>query len=302
MINYTTGTFLMVCLLFLFHPLPVEVIPTHTFRGIDTDFCPILSTRDVILIIRIPIFFPGGKGWETSLGGSNQILSQLQSPNTPAVTPDRRRESERQARDDRRRASQAAGPNVVLPPSPAIVRHNSRQQQPNASPRVGAGIPNALTPGGGIVPPHLTGQQTPLSAANQVDVPIGTPNRRLSQQINGGQQMQSSHPYASANAGGYDVYGGIVGSGVGRAAGNAHGGDEYSASQQAQYGRTSPMVSTVGAGAGGVVPPAVSNVRAVGGEVGVANGFGDGMHPQGQQGYGEERGNTFWRILTCRCG
>lgn len=52
------------------------------------------------------------------------------------------------------------------------------------------------------------------------------------------------------------------------------------------------MVSSVGA-----APPAVSNVRAVGGEQGVTQG--DGYHGQD----GEERPkNTFWQILTCRCG
>ena len=58
------------------------------------------------------------------------------------------------------------------------------------------------------------------------------------------------------------------------------------------YGRASPMVSSVGAAA-----PAVSNVRAIGGEHGVANG-GD-YHGHGQE---ERPKNTFWQILTCRCG
>ena len=66
--------------------------------------------------------------------------------------------------------------------------------------------------------------------------------------------------------------------------------DEYSATQQ-QYGRVSPMVSSVGA-----APPAISPVRAMGGEQGVANG-GD------YHGQGEERPKiTLWHILTCRCG
>lgn len=209
----------------------------------------------------------GGKGWEATLG-QNQLLSQLQNPASPAQQ-DRRRDTERQVRDERRRASQAAGPNVVLPPSPAIVRNNSRQQQSRQ-------IPSALTPG------HLPGQQTPLSAANQVDVPIGTPNRRLSQQ-----QQSASHPYANA---GYDAYG--------RPERNV---DEYSASQQAQYGRTSPMVSTVGAGAGAAAP-AVSNIRAVGGEVGVSNGGVDYHGGQQQHPAEQPPTNTFWKILTCRCG
>ncbi|THH27253.1 hypothetical protein EUX98_g6940 [Antrodiella citrinella] len=200
----------------------------------------------------------GGKGWEVSLG-QNQILAQIQNTN-PANPgqPDRRRDTER----ERRRASQVVGPNgAVVPPSPAIVRNNSKQP--------GRAIPTALTPGGGNTP----GQVTPLSAAAEMNVPIGTPNRRMSQ------QQGASHPYAN---GGYDSYGRP----------DRTVTDEYSATNQAQYGRSSPMVSSVGA-----APPAVSNVRAVGGEVGVANG-GD-YHGQQE----EPRPKvTFWQILTCRCG
>jgi casein kinase 1 len=64
--------------------------------------------------------------------------------------------------------------------------------------------------------------------------------------------LNTQHPYASAIPGGFD-YG-------------RETGDEYSAQQQ-QYGHTSPMVSTVGA-----APPAVSNVRARAGDVGVSQG------------------------------
>ncbi|KAL4251747.1 protein kinase superfamily protein [Abortiporus biennis] len=178
----------------------------------------------------------GGKGWEVSLG-QNQILAQIQNAGPSSPMPQARRDGA--ARDDRRRASQAGGPGVA-PPSPAMVRTASKQQQRQ--------IPNALTPGGGT-----PGAVTPLSAAAQVGVAIGTPNRRLSQ------QASASHPH-----------------------------------QQPQYGRTSPMVSSVGAGA---APPAVSNVRAMGGEVGVANGGGY----VGQQ-QEEPPKNTLWQILTCRCG
>lgn len=205
----------------------------------------------------------GGKGWEASLG-QNQILAQIQNTGNPASPQPGRRESERQARDERRRASQVVGPNgAVVPPSPAMIRNSSKPQ--------GRNIPAALTPGGGNTP----GQVTPLSAAAEVNVPIGTPNRRMSQ------QPSASHPYAHA-AGGYDSYGRPE-----RAV-----TDDYSATNHAQYGRSSPMVSSVGA-----APPAVSHVRAVGGEVGVANG-GD-YHGQQEE---PRPKNTFWQILTCRCG
>ncbi|KAI0082657.1 CK1/CK1/CK1-G protein kinase [Panus rudis PR-1116 ss-1] len=200
----------------------------------------------------------GGKGWEASLG-QNQILAQLQNtgPSSPMPPDQRRREVERQAREERRRVSQVGGPNVA-PPSPAVVRTGSKQRQ----------IPAALTPGGGNTP----GQVTPLSAAAEVNVAIGTPTRRNSQ------QPSTSHPYANA---GYDSYGR-----------QERTVEEYSASQQAQYGRASPMVSSVGP-----APPAVSNVRAMGGETGVSHG-GD-YH--GQQ-IEEPPKLTLWKILTCRCG
>ena len=110
----------------------------------------------------------------------------------------------------------------------------------------------------------LAGTPGGMSAEAQIGVPA--PQRRMSQ------QHSASHPYANAA---YDSY----------------GRDEYSASQQ-PYGRASPMVSSVGA-----APPALSNVRAMGGEVGVANG-GD-YH--GQQD-AEPPKSTLWKILTCRCG
>ncbi|EKM55451.1 uncharacterized protein PHACADRAFT_256083 [Phanerochaete carnosa HHB-10118-sp] len=197
----------------------------------------------------------GGKGWEASVG-QNQILAQIQNtPSTP--TPDRRKDTNR---DDRRRASQAAAGPGVLPPSPAMVRQGSRQQQSRQ-------VPQALLPGSGNAP----GQVTPLSAAAHVDVPVGSSNRRTSQ------PGTPQHPYANA---GYDSYG--------RGENTV---EEYSATQQ-QYGRASPMVSSVGA-----APPAVSNVRAMGGEHGIANG-GD-FHGQTTE---ERPKNTLWQILTCRCG
>ncbi|KAF7294821.1 Kinase-like protein [Mycena indigotica] len=114
----------------------------------------------------------------------------------------------------------------------------------------------ALTPGGGS-----PGQMTPHSAAAQVNVPVG-----------GGSRGQ--HPYASAGNGGFD-----------------YSQDDYAQQQQQQqYGRASPMVSSVGAGA---APPAVSTVRAQGG---VSR---DGQY--GQQDDEQPKGGLI-KILTCRCG
>jgi len=193
----------------------------------------------------------GGKGWEASLG-QNQILAQIQNTGA-SPAQDRRRDVERQAREDRRRASQAGSPGIV-PPSPALVRHGSKQRQ----------IPAALTPGQGNTP----GQLTPQSGVAQMDVPIGTMQRRISQQPSG------HHPYANVSGDAYTREQTV---------------DEYSASQIPQYGRQSPMVSAA--------PPALSHVRAMGGEIGVSNG-GD-YHGQHEA---QPPKTTLWKILTCRCG
>lgn len=117
------------------------------------------------------------------------------------------------------------------------------------------------------VPAALTpGQMTPHSAAAQVHIPIGS-NQRVSGQ----------HPYANAGIGaGYEY---------------SQQHEQYKAQQQ-PYGRTSPMVS-----AGGPAPVAVSNVRARGGDVGVAQDYPG----QGQDGQDQQPKPSFLRILTCRC-
>ncbi|KAK1236013.1 Palmitoylated plasma membrane-bound casein kinase [Marasmius sp. AFHP31] len=156
-----------------------------------------------------------GKGWEAS-AGHQQILNQMQ-PQVPPSPHDRRR-------DDRRRASQQGG--NLAAPSPALVRTSSQRKNSNA-----------LGTGG-----NTSGQVTPHSAAAQVNVPIGTPQRGSAQ-----------HPYANAT-GGYDY----------------NGEDGYGTTQQ--YGRGSPMMSSVAA------PPALSNVRARAGDHGVSRGEYDGQN------------------------
>ncbi|KAK0228688.1 kinase-like protein [Armillaria fumosa] len=188
----------------------------------------------------------GGKGWEASLatlircnfqqGQQTQILNQMQSA---GLSPDRRREH----RDsERRRASQ--GGNNIAPPSPALVRHGSKQRK----------IPTALTPGG-----NNTGQITPHSAAAQVNIPVGS-----------GRGAQ--HPYANVSGAGYDY------------------GREADEGYMGQYGRASPMLSSVGA-----APPVVSNTRARGGDVGVSGEYG-------QEADEPPRKMSLLKILTCRCG
>ncbi|KAK7467250.1 Palmitoylated plasma membrane-bound casein kinase [Stygiomarasmius scandens] len=70
-----------------------------------------------------------GKGWEASVG-QNQMLTQMQNA---GLTTGRR-----EHRDDRRRASQTGN---IAPPSPAVVRHNSKRKAPAAL------APGSNTPG-----------------------------------------------------------------------------------------------------------------------------------------------------------
>ncbi|KAG1754588.1 kinase-like protein [Suillus lakei] len=148
----------------------------------------------------------GGKGWEASQGQS-QVLAQIQTAGMAPAPQDRRKDLERRRDADWRRTSQTGGVNL---PSPALVRHGSKQRR----------VPNALTPGAGNAP---GGTATPLSAAAQINVPISTPQNRSN---NVGAQQ---HPYANVVTGDYGW----------------DAGDEPYGSQA--YGRASPMVSTVGA-------------------------------------------------------
>ena len=126
----------------------------------------------------------------------------LTAPGTP------RRDDRQNRGEPERRRSQAGGAGVV-PPSPALVRHGSKQ-------RKGTG---PLSPGS-----NTPGQNTPLSAAAQINVPVNAPQ----------------HAYTSGAPGNYEYT----------------TDDSF---RQQQYGRASPMVSTAGA-----APPAVSQVRATG--------------------------------------
>lgn len=176
----------------------------------------------------------------------------------------------------------------VVPPSPALVRHGSKQH------------PAALTPGG-HASVSVSGEATPLSAAAQMNVPVAQQQQRRASQQQPSASLQQ-HPYANASAG-YDSFGG-------------RGVDEYSASQQplqqmqlsqsqsqqqqpspsSPYGRVSPMVSSVAPAA----PPALSHVRAMGGEVGMAANGGGGELYRGVEEPAQR--STLWKILTCRCG
>ncbi|KAG5638267.1 hypothetical protein H0H81_000912 [Sphagnurus paluster] len=181
----------------------------------------------------------GGKGWEASMSGSAPVLPPLQ---TAGLVQDRRKDN----RDSDRRRSQAGN---VVPPSPALTRHGSKQR------RGPSGLATAVA---------SPGQFTTQSAAAQVNVPVATPHQ---------------HPYANPSTGAYDYGRDVV-------------DDAYGTQQQ--YGRASPMVSSVGA-----VPPAISSVRARTGEVGVAHA--EGYNTQQEVEDAQPKPSFFMRILTCRC-
>lgn len=211
----------------------------------------------------------GGKGWESgstnvcrayTCGRRSLNMFCLQQPSLLAAS--NQQGASRQRTDQVRAAHRASQqqPGAGLPsPSPALVRQGSKQRK----------VPTALTPGNG----NIGGGTTPNSAAAHMGVPAPSPGRRLSA------QPVQQHPYANST-------GAVLSPSDYRGA----GGDDFYAGV---HGRTSPMVSSVGA----ATPPALSNVRARGGEIGVANAEYDA-----QQNGGEHPKPSIWRILTCRCG
>jgi casein kinase 1 len=103
------------------------------------------------------------------------------------------------------------------------------------------------------------------------------------------QQQQQQHPYAHAMPGTYDY-------------GREMGDDPYMMAPhqlQQQYSRASPMVSSLGA-----APPAISNIRAKAGDVGVSRGTAYQQPAQGQEDdlSKSKKESLLIRILTCRCG
>jgi len=117
-------------------------------------------------------------------------------------------------------------------------------------------LPTTLTPTSANVP----GQFAPYSAVAQVNVSIGTP------------QPINQHPYANPGSAGYDYI-----------------QDPYVG--HPQYGRASPMVSSVGAA------PALTTVRPRGEEAGMSHG--DRYNDQIDDDVNSKPG--LLRILTCRC-
>jgi len=141
----------------------------------------------------------------------------------------------------------------VTAPSPSPQPDRRRDLQHRDSDRRRASkVQPMLSPVGSNAP----GQITPLSAAAQVNVPVSAVHRNTHNQ-------SPQHPYAS---GGYEY---------------PRGED----ANQQQYGRASPMMASA-------APPAVSQVRARAGDVGMSH-VQEGEPP---------RQSALWKVLTCSCG
>jgi len=151
-------------------------------------------------------------------------------------------------------------PNAAPPQSPQPDRRRDLQRH-ESDRRRASKAQQMLSPMGSNTP----GQSAPLSAAAQVNVPVSAMHR------NSHLQNPQHHPYA---AGGFEYPRGEV--------------PEEVFNQQ-PYGRASPMMSPA-------APPAISQVRARAGDVGMS-------HDRAAQG-GEppQETSTFWKILTCSCG
>jgi casein kinase 1 len=140
-----------------------------------------------------------GKGWEAS-------VSQHQPQMPPARVPQDGGYGDRRKDRDDRRQSQAQGSNVV-PPSPALVRHGSKQRK----------IPAVLAPG----------QLTALTPHPPAHIPIGV------------SRANGQHPYAVAGIGAGHEY-----AQQSKAYGRASPMHEPPYKTQA-YGRASPSMAPV---------------------------------------------------------
>jgi casein kinase 1 len=110
------------------------------------------------------------------------------------------------------------------------------------------------------------GQATIPSAAAQINVPVSAMHRNS-------HNPSPQHPYAS---GGFEYPRG-------------GGGATEDAYNQQPYGRASPMMSAA-------APPAISQVRARAGDVGMSHDrTAQGGEPPQEKG-------ALWKVLTCSCG
>ncbi|GJJ12724.1 hypothetical protein Clacol_006968 [Clathrus columnatus] len=221
-----------------------------------------------------------GKGWDGTGAAAAAMLPQPGATNgasTPNGSKSQVAGPSGSQTQPPRNISRAALPPSSSPvpgsapasPAAALMRQGSKRRTGASTPTPvsGSGLGPAATNG---VPP--VGYATPNSTTAHMGVPVPSANgRRNSQQQ---QQSPQQHPYTTDYSTGY--------------AGQQVPSPQVplqSGPVPAQYGRSSPMVSSS-------VPPVVTSARAMG--------------EQHQQPYPTEEPpageSTFWKILTCRCG
>jgi len=223
-----------------------------------------------------------GKGWEaSSVRSTTNLLPNVQQP----YGEDRRhrssgiqrdRERERAERHHQRVSQQASATGGIVPPSPALVRHGSKQGRKSSGIPANAGSAAAVA---GVSPPTGAGAKRQSSAS------------------------QGLHPYATG-----------AGAGVGGAAAGVGGGYERDggAYDQGGYSRGAPGVrggaqETTGQNMGGMSP--TQRAMGLGGGAGGAVGTNGEVGNMGNGNYmdHDERGQggggfSLIKILTCRCG
>jgi casein kinase 1 len=211
-----------------------------------------------------------GRGWDTQgvrfkqrifslITGSLYRILNLKPGGGSINQPNRREQDRAQRRIEDEQRRRSQQPSAqVPPPSPAVVRHGSKRRSPNALLAVGSGTGSATTPQSGAAHVNIPAPGMGMSTNPNVA-------RRLSQ--------QQGHPYANVSNGGSGIGGGI-------------GDDAYGA-----YPRASPMAPSA-------APPALSSIRAIGGEAGIASRDG---YDQQMLDRDPPKPPLLMRILTCRC-
>ncbi|KAG8977571.1 casein kinase I [Tulasnella sp. 427] len=207
----------------------------------------------------------GGKGWEASAAAAHQLQ-----------VPGNDRGQHRQSRGHR--ASNQPGQGIVLPQSPALARHGSKQQRNTKHTSTGPITVNpSVIPVVGGSPVLPGGQQPGQSSPRRSGVPLNGP-AQAQQNVSGlNSPSASNHPYASPMhaSGPY---------------GQPGRQDSYGALNSSQNG------GTYGRSAGMAVNAAPAT-RARGAEVmGNTPGF-DGIQKDD-----EPKKKGFIDILLCRCG
>jgi casein kinase 1 len=185
-----------------------------------------------------------------------------------------------------RASNQPVQPGALIPPSPALVRHGSKQRKHTSNAAVVGGP--TMVPPSSNVPTNVA--QVSVSQIPYLVILIFLFQQQLQQPSSPQQSpVNPQHPYATPmysspypNQGSHGRQGSYTN--AINTAGNA-------------YGRSSavPTATT------GMSPALVNNVRARAGEPGIANtpGF-DGM----QRGIDEEpvKKKSFFDLILCRCG